>query len=184
MYTVEPKTATFPCVHFEVATSPTEKKTSLLYVSILSHFEIVEIVGPIWFAQSVLKGIFSWVCFLPFAGKHRSRTVRNPLSFLLFPPALCLVQSLKAISWIVNCIRNGLSNLSFLVHNILMLENGKLWCWLWMIDILIALLCMQVLTRHSLLFNAIFALKFRLILTKDFNSSYIKNFSLKVWMGI
>ena len=26
LYTVEPKTATSPCVHFEVATSPTEKK--------------------------------------------------------------------------------------------------------------------------------------------------------------
>ena len=26
LYTVEPKTATSPCVHFEVAASPTEKK--------------------------------------------------------------------------------------------------------------------------------------------------------------
>ena len=33
LHTVEPKTATSPCVHFEVAISPT-KKTSLLYVSI------------------------------------------------------------------------------------------------------------------------------------------------------
>ena len=39
------KTATSPCVHFEVATSPTEKKTSLLHVSILSRFEIVKIIG-------------------------------------------------------------------------------------------------------------------------------------------
>ena len=68
------------------------KKTSLLHVSIFSHFEIVEIISPnTWeitssasFAwttdnfQALLKGIFSWVCFLPFAGKHRSRTVRNP----------------------------------------------------------------------------------------------------------
>ena len=46
LYTVEPKTATSPCVHFEVATSPTEKKTSLLHVPILSRFEIVEIIGP------------------------------------------------------------------------------------------------------------------------------------------
>ena len=44
--TVEPKTATSPCVHYEVAASPTEKKTSLLHVFILSHFEIVEIIGP------------------------------------------------------------------------------------------------------------------------------------------
>ena len=28
--------------------------------------------------QALLKSISSWVCFLPFAGKHRSRTVRNP----------------------------------------------------------------------------------------------------------
>ena len=46
LYTVEPKTATSPCVHFEVAASPTEKKTSLLHVSVLSLFEIVEIIGP------------------------------------------------------------------------------------------------------------------------------------------
>ena len=46
LYTVEPKTATSPCVHFEFAASPKEKKTSLLHVSILSHFEIVEIIGP------------------------------------------------------------------------------------------------------------------------------------------
>ena len=46
LYTVEPKTATSPCVHFEVAASPTEKKTSLLHVSIFSHTEIVEIIGP------------------------------------------------------------------------------------------------------------------------------------------
>ena len=46
LYTVEPKTATSPCVHFEVAASPTEKKTSLLHVSILSRFEIVEIICP------------------------------------------------------------------------------------------------------------------------------------------
>ena len=75
------KNITSPCIH-------------------LSHLEIVEIIGPntreiIWSAsnsltsylmttlwiktfQALLKGIFSWVCFLPFAGKHRSRTVRNP----------------------------------------------------------------------------------------------------------
>ena len=38
------KTVTSPCVHFEVAASPTEK-TSLLHVSIFSHIEIVEIIG-------------------------------------------------------------------------------------------------------------------------------------------
>ena len=68
------------------------KKTSLFHVPILSHFEIVEIIDPntreiIWsesFAwtkdnfKALLKGFFFiWVCFLPFAGKHRSRTVRN-----------------------------------------------------------------------------------------------------------
>ena len=46
LYTVEPKTATSTCVHFEVATSPTKKKPSLLHVSILSRFEIVDIIGP------------------------------------------------------------------------------------------------------------------------------------------
>ena len=45
LYTVEPKTATSPCVHFEVAASY-EKKTSLLHVSVLGYFEIVEIIGP------------------------------------------------------------------------------------------------------------------------------------------
>ena len=45
LYTVEPKTATSPYVHFEVAASPTEK-ISLLDVSVLSYFEIVEIIGP------------------------------------------------------------------------------------------------------------------------------------------
>ena len=68
------------------------KKTSLLLVSIISHFEIVQIIGlntreiilSAFFGwttdnfQALLKGIFSWVCFLPFAGKHRSRTVCNP----------------------------------------------------------------------------------------------------------
>ena len=44
LYTVEPKTATSPCVHFEVA-AHLRKKTSLLHVSIFSHFEIVEIIG-------------------------------------------------------------------------------------------------------------------------------------------
>ena len=92
LYTVEPKTATSPCVHFEVAASPTKKNTSLLYVSIFSRFEIVEIIGSntreiissasfAWTTdnfQALLKGIFSWVCFLPFAGKHRSWTVCNP----------------------------------------------------------------------------------------------------------
>ena len=46
LYTVEPKTVTSPCVHFEVAASPTEKKTLILHVSILTHFEIMEIIGP------------------------------------------------------------------------------------------------------------------------------------------
>ena len=59
-------------------------------------------------------------------------------------------------------------NTRFAPTDILMLENGKL-CWLWMIDIFLALWCMQVLTCHSLLFNAIVALKFHLILSKDFN---------------
>ena len=59
-------------------------------------------------------------------------------------------------------------NMRFAPTDILMLENGKL-CWLWMIDIFLALWCMQVLTCHSLLFNAIVALKFHLILSKDFN---------------
>ena len=45
LYTVEPKTATSTCVHFEVAAPPTEKKISRLHVSIFSHFEIVEIIG-------------------------------------------------------------------------------------------------------------------------------------------
>ena len=45
-----------------------------------------------------------------------------------------------------------------------MLENGKL-CWLWTIDIFIALLC----KFHFLSFYAIFALKFRPILIKDFH---------------
>ena len=46
LYEVESITATSPCVHFEVAALPTEKKASFLHVSILSHFEIVEIIGP------------------------------------------------------------------------------------------------------------------------------------------
>ena len=80
LYTVEPKIATSPCVHFEVAASPTEKKTSLLHVSIFSHFEIVEIIGPnnpeinlsasfAWTTdnfQALLKGIFSWVFYCTF----------------------------------------------------------------------------------------------------------------------
>ena len=93
LYTVEPKTATSPCVHFEVAASPMEKNTSLLHVSVLGYFETVEIIGAntreiIWSDsftcwttnnfQALLKSISSWVCFLPFASKHRSRTVRNP----------------------------------------------------------------------------------------------------------
>ena len=45
LYTVEPKTATSPCVHFEVAASPMEKNTSLLHVSVLGYFETVEIIG-------------------------------------------------------------------------------------------------------------------------------------------
>ena len=49
-----------------------------------------------------------------------------------------------------------------------MLENGKL-CWLWMIDIFIALYVCNVLTCHFLSFYAIFASKFRPILTKDFH---------------
>ena len=61
LYTVEPKTATSPCVYLEVAASPTGEKTSLFRISTLSS-----------------TTIFAWVCFLPFAGKHRSRTVRNP----------------------------------------------------------------------------------------------------------
>ena len=49
-YTVEPKTATSQCVHFEFAASPMEKKkhkkkSSLLHVSILGYFEIVEVIG-------------------------------------------------------------------------------------------------------------------------------------------
>ena len=86
------KNSHFSCVHFEVAASPTEK-TSLIHVSIFNHIEIVEIIGQntreiissVSFAcwttdnfQAPLKRIFSWVCFLPFACKHRSRTVRNP----------------------------------------------------------------------------------------------------------
>ena len=43
LYTVEPKTATSPCVHFQVAASPTEKKHHL-HVSIFSRFEIEEII--------------------------------------------------------------------------------------------------------------------------------------------
>ena len=68
------------------------KNITSSYVSILSFFEIVEIISPnTWekissasFAwttdnfQSLLKGIFFGVCFLPFAVKHMSRTVRNP----------------------------------------------------------------------------------------------------------
>ena len=30
------------------------------------------------FSGTFKAAIFSWVCFLPFAGKHRFRTVRNP----------------------------------------------------------------------------------------------------------
>ena len=57
LYTVEPKSAASPCVHFEVAA--TADKTSFLHVSILSHFEIVEIIGPntreiIWSASFCL----------------------------------------------------------------------------------------------------------------------------------
>ena len=72
LYTVEPKTATSPCVHFEVAASPTEKNTSLLRVSIFSRFDIVEIIDSntreiissatfAWTTdnfQALLKGIF------------------------------------------------------------------------------------------------------------------------------
>ena len=92
LYTVEPKTATFP-MRFISRLRPhlRKKKTSLLHVSVLSYFKIVEIIGPntqeiIWSAsfawirdnlQAFLKGIFSWVCFLPFDGKHRSWTVRK-----------------------------------------------------------------------------------------------------------
>ena len=43
---MEPKTATSPCVHFEVAASSTEKNTSLLHVSIFSRLDIVEKIGP------------------------------------------------------------------------------------------------------------------------------------------
>ena len=59
-------------------------------------------------------------------------------------------------------------NTRFAPTDILMLENGKLY-WLWMIDIFLALWCMQALTCHSLLFNSIVALKFHLILSKGFN---------------
>ena len=49
----------------------------------------------------------------------------------IYPTALCLVQSLKVISWILNCINRDpkrIVKFKFLVHNFLMLENGKL-CW-------------------------------------------------------
>ena len=45
LYTIEPKTATSPYVHFEVAASPTEKKHHFPHASIFSRFEIVEIIG-------------------------------------------------------------------------------------------------------------------------------------------
>ena len=80
LYTVGPKTATSPFVHFEIVASPTEKITSLLHVSVLSYFEIVEIISPntreitwsVSFAwttdnfQVLLKSIFSWVYFSTF----------------------------------------------------------------------------------------------------------------------
>ena len=57
LYAVEPKTATSPCVHFELAASPSEKNTSLLYVSIFSRFEIVEIISSNIFFTFMSDGI-------------------------------------------------------------------------------------------------------------------------------
>ena len=64
----------------------------------------------------------------------------NCLLFLLFPHAICLVQSLKAISWIINCIiRNPKwtvrqsNKFKFLMHNFLMPKYGKL-CWGFFLD--------------------------------------------------
>ena len=87
----------------------------------------------------------------------------------LFPPALCWVQSLKDIFWILNYIirdPKGIVKFKFLMHYLPF--NAQKW-WLWIIDIFIALLCMCVLTCHFLSFYAIFALKFCPILTKDFH---------------
>ena len=47
----------------------------------------------------------------------------------LFLSVLCWVQSIKAISWILNCIistSETILNFKFLVHYFLMLKNGKL----------------------------------------------------------
>ena len=94
------------------------------------------------------------------------------------------MQSLKATSWILNDIIRDpkrIVKFNFLMHYFLMLENGKMW----MIDIFIALLCMQALICHFLSFYAIFALKFRPILTKDFhclNSDNLRKWNLSIQM--
>ena len=92
------------------------KETSLLHVSILSRFEIVEIICPdtweiipsvsftCWTTdnfQALLKAIFSWICFLPFACKHKSRTVRNP--FYIHCKNMCFYLSDQlSCSWCVH----------------------------------------------------------------------------------
>ena len=152
LYTVEPKTATSPCIHFEVAASPTEKKTSLLHVCVLSHFEIAEIIGPntqemtwsaffffddllhlkttLWITtfQALLKGIFSWLCFLPFAGKHRSRTVLNPfyiyIMLLFYILILCILYYVSYIMYLILCILYYVSYIMYLILCICLLYTS------------------------------------------------------------
>ena len=99
LYTVEPKTS--PCVHFEVAASPTEKNTSLLGVSIFSRIDIVEIINSntreiissatfAWTIdnfQALLKGIFSWVSFYLLLANIGPGPCVTPFTFMvvLFP---------------------------------------------------------------------------------------------------
>ena len=76
----------------------------------------------------------SFTCLVSCSELSGDRTVIaggnfNCLPFWRFPPAYCLVQSLKAISWFVNCIIQNpkrIIKFKLLVHNSKMLKNGKL----------------------------------------------------------
>ena len=74
---------TSPCIHFEPLWDCGDNRSKYSgdnFIGLFSFDDLLLLKTTLWITtfQALLKGIFSWVCFPPFAGKHRSRTVRNP----------------------------------------------------------------------------------------------------------
>ena len=76
------KNITSPCIHFELLwdCGDSHKYSGDNLIGFFFFDDLLLLKTTLWITtfQTLLKSIFSWVCFLPFAGKHRSRTVQNP----------------------------------------------------------------------------------------------------------